>query len=63
MTPKDPKIAELWKARKALLEVVKRYDDAISALQRLCPHESEVDVSYHGSEDLRCPDCGKGEFP
>lgn len=61
--PKDPKIAELWQSRRRLFERVAIYDDAIEALQKLCEHSNEEDVSRHGSPDYECPDCGKGMLP
>lgn len=61
--PKDPYLAKLWTERRELLAKVARYNDAIAAIQRLCPHANEVDVSRHGSPDMECPDCGKGMLP
>lgn len=58
MTPRDPTILKLWAARQALYDEARKYSDAITALQRLCPHKNEVDTSRHGSPDYECPDCG-----
>lgn len=63
MTPKDPYIAELWKKRRELLNKAHEYSLAISALQNLCEHPNDVDVSRHGSPDMECPDCGRGMLP
>jgi len=56
--PKDPKIAELWKKRQDLYNEAEKYEKAIRALQKLCDHKDEVDVSHHGTPDYECPDCG-----
>lgn len=62
-TPRNQSVAILWAERRALLERVQRYNDAIAALQRLCDHKNQEDVSRHGSPDMECPDCGKGMLP
>ena len=56
--PKNPQIAELWKKRQEIYREGEKYGDAIKALQALCKHPNEVDVSRHGSPDYECPDCG-----
>ncbi len=61
--PRDSKILELWKSRQRLYERITTYDRAISALQELCEHSNEEDVSRHGSPDMECPDCGRGMLP
>lgn len=61
--PKDKKIADLWKKRRKLYDEIDKYNAAIIALQALCEHTNEVDVSHHGSPDYECPDCGKGMLP
>lgn len=61
--PKRPVLAELWAARRKLLDEVTKYNHAINALQALCGHPNEVDVSRHGSPDYECPDCGRGRLP
>lgn len=61
--PKDKKILELWRERRSLLNRAQNYSAAIDALQKLCSHVDEVDVSYHGSPNYECPDCGKGMLP
>lgn len=58
--PNSPEIKKLWEERRKLLKKVSLYGDAIFALQQLCDHTNEVDVSHHGSPDYECPDCGKG---
>lgn len=59
-TPTNPAILELWLARQKLRDRVAKYSKAIDAMQDLCDHKNETDVSYHGSPMYECPDCGRG---
>lgn len=61
--PKDPTVAKLWVDRRSLIAQAQLRTDAIIALQKLCDHKNEEDVSRHGSPDMECPDCGKGMLP
>jgi len=61
--PKDPVVRNLWDQRRKLMDRVAQYTNAINALQELCPHIDEVDVSHHGSPEMVCFDCGKGLLP
>jgi hypothetical protein len=56
--PRDPRIKELWEKQQKLYAEARLYEDAIRALQKLCAHPHEKDVSYHGTPQYECPDCG-----
>lgn len=57
-TPKDPRLKELWIKRRELLIEAAKYSTAIEALQKLCGHPFEEDISRHGTPTYECPDCG-----